>query len=63
MGLMKAKPSADADRDAEAGLHDAFPELVEMLQKRHLSRRALFVVVEIGLVGPDWGPGNWTRAT
>ena len=51
MGLMKKKPSADADGDAEAALHDPFPELVEMLQKRHLPA-GLFIVFEIGLEGP-----------
>jgi hypothetical protein len=32
-------------------LNDALPELVKMLQKRHLSRCAIFVVVEFGLIG------------
>jgi hypothetical protein len=32
-------------------LHDALPELIQMLQKRHLSA-SLFIVVEIGLEGP-----------
>jgi hypothetical protein len=42
---------AHADRDAEHRLHDAFPELVQVLQKRHLSA-SLFIVFEIGLEGP-----------
>ena len=36
IGWMNAERGDDSDDDGDAGAEDAFPELVEMLQKRHL---------------------------
>ena len=44
MSSMKERSDRDADRERKQRADDALPELVEMLQKRHLS--AFVVVVE-----------------